>query len=54
MTKNKIENSSGSKYEGQLKNGKRQGHGVLTYSNGNKYEGEWKNGLQEGRGVLIF
>ena len=36
--------SNGDIYEGEFKNGLREGYGILYYSNGNKYEGEFKNG----------
>ena len=32
-------------YTGEFKNGKKNGHGTLTYKkDGSKYVGEWKNG----------
>ena len=34
---------SGNKYNGEILNGKRHGHGVYTDSSGNKYDGEWKD-----------
>jgi hypothetical protein len=33
-------------YEGDLKEGVREGTGKLTWSNGDKYTGEFKNGLR--------
>lgn len=36
-----------------MKEGVRDGEGVLEWSNGDKYEGEFKNGLRHGHGVLI-
>jgi hypothetical protein len=38
-------------YEGEYKEGKICGFGVLTWPDGRKYEGEWRNGLQNGKGV---
>jgi len=34
----------GEKYEGEWKNGKRNGQGTFTYPDGSKYIGEWRNG----------
>jgi len=34
----------GSSYEGEWKNNKMSGNGVMTHPNGEKYEGEWKDG----------
>ncbi|MCX6351599.1 MAG: hypothetical protein NTX03_07045 [Bacteroidetes bacterium] len=31
---------NGSKYEGKMKDGKRQGQGTMTWANGDKYTGE--------------
>ena len=38
------------KYVGEIKNGKPNGQGILTFPNGNKYEGEWKDGKRHGQG----
>jgi hypothetical protein len=32
-------------YEGDIKNGKKDGNGIITYSNGEKQEGQWKNDI---------
>ena len=34
----------GSKYDGEMKGGKKNGQGTSTYKDGTRYEGEWKNG----------
>ena len=39
------------KYIGQLKEGKREGSGIIYWSNGDKYEGEWKNDKNDGMGI---
>lgn len=39
-------------YEGEWENGKKSGHGVLTYSTGEVYIGSWKNDLQNGKGEI--
>ena len=41
---------NGNIYEGQFKNGKIEGSGIMKYSNGIIYNGEWKNGIREGKG----
>lgn len=38
-------------YEGDVKNGKPHGVGILIYSNGEKYVGGWKDGIIHGRGT---
>jgi len=43
---------NGSKYEGELKNGIRNGYGVYTEKNGDKYEGQYKDGKINGYGIL--
>ena len=35
-------------YQGQVKDGKPNGLGVLIYPDGRKYVGEWKNGKSNG------
>ena len=42
------------KYEGDFKNDKIDGKGILYYNNGNKYEGNWKNDKKEGKGILYY
>ncbi len=42
----------GSKYEGEWKNDKRHGRGVLTRPDGMRYEGEWADGKPNGKGIL--
>ena len=51
----KIETyKNGNRYEGQIKNGLREGIGTMFYNNGYKYEGDWKNGLREGKGIYYL
>ena len=40
-------------YEGELVDGVRSGHGVLTWPDGSRYEGEFENGLRHGQGALV-
>lgn len=44
--------SDGKRYEGDFKNGKKDGEGTFEWANGNKYIGSWKNNKQNGIGVL--
>jgi len=44
----------GDVYEGECKNGLREGKGKLTYLNGDVYEGEWKADKYNGKGKLTF
>ncbi|NUM34683.1 MAG: hypothetical protein HUU50_09070 [Candidatus Brocadiae bacterium] len=38
-------------YEGEIKDGKRNGYGIFYYLNGNQYEGEWKDDKRNGYGI---
>ncbi len=42
----------GSKYEGEMKNGKRHGRGKWIRSDGLKYEGGWEDDKPSGQGIL--
>lgn len=44
----------GSKYKGELLNGRPHGRGTYTFVNGNIYEGEFTNGQFNGEGQMIF
>ncbi|EGR28379.1 protein kinase domain protein [Ichthyophthirius multifiliis] len=46
--------NNGSKYEGEVKNGLRDGKGKYYYNNGGYYEGQWKDGQMNGQGTLYF
>jgi len=50
--RNKYYNN-GDRYDGDWKNGKKEGKGIYYYNNGNRYEGDWKNDLREGKGILL-
>lgn len=41
-------------YEGQIKNGLKEGYGTQLLENGDKYEGEWMQDMRHGFGVLTF
>ncbi len=44
----------GDKYEGFLKNGKREGKGKYTWSDGSYYEGGFKDDMKHGEGTFIW
>lgn len=42
-------------YEGEVKNGKRHGHGRVVFMDSEtSYEGDWVRGARHGQGVLYF
>jgi len=41
----------GDRYEGELKDGKRNGRGIYIYPDGSRYTGEWRNGQKHGWGI---
>lgn len=45
---------SGSKYEGEWKNGEMNGQGTFTWSDGDNYVGEFKNGGSHGQGTFNY
>jgi len=44
----------GDVYDGDCKNGVREGKGKLTYASGNVYEGDWKADKYNGKGKFTF
>jgi hypothetical protein len=46
--------SSGKKYKGNWREGKRHGKGAITYAYGTKYDGEWKNDKMHGKGNKVY
>ena len=50
MTRGRFTSVDGSVYEGEVKNGKAHGSGILSKPDGQVYEGEFKNNLWDGRG----
>src|SRR5262249_24704434 len=40
--------------EGEWRDGKMTGRGVLTWANGNRYDGEFRDGQRSGRGVFTW
>lgn len=51
---NVMKNFSDGVYVGEIKDGKRNGNGTMTYSNGNEYSGGWKDDIQSGEGVFTW
>lgn len=49
-----IEAGTCNYFEGQFKNGKKDGRGTFYYADGTKFEGEWQNDLKNGNGSLHF
>ena len=43
---------AGNKYEGDFRNGKPEGKGIMYFKNGDRYEGDYKNGKPEGNGIM--
>ncbi len=41
-------------YEGEYKNGVKEGIGVYYYQSGEKYEGKFVNGVKEGKGIFYW
>ena len=53
--KAQVQYPNGDQYDGDFKNGIREGEGTMTYGEtGNKYEGEWKNNMKDGIGKMTF
>ena len=44
---------SGTRYEGDWRDGKRTGRGTMTWANGVRYEGDWHDGKAHGQGTRI-
>ena len=40
-------------YEGEYRDGKRTGHGVIVWANGDRYEGDWRDDNANGHGVYV-
>ena len=41
-------------YEGEMKDGLKEGKGNITYKNGDKYTGDFKQNLKDGNGVYFY
>ena len=49
-----IQQFDNGRYEGEMKDGKREGHGKFFYVTGDYYEGEFKNNYKNGKGKYVF
>ena len=49
-----VSKKNGNKWEGEFKNRKRHGQGIMTYTNGSKYIGEYKNNKRHGQGIYFY
>jgi hypothetical protein len=49
-----VQNCSNGTYEGEMKNGKREGHGKFFFLNGDLYEGEFKNNCKDKKGKYTY
>jgi hypothetical protein len=45
---------NGARYEGEIRDGKANGKGTLTYGDGRKYVGEFKDDRRQGQGIWTF
>jgi len=54
MNKETKDYPDGSRYEGEMKDGKREGEGALVRPDGTKYEGQWQNNVPEGFGTITW
>lgn len=50
----KVNHTYNEKYEGEIKNGLREGWGIYHYRNGALYEGEWMEGKKHGVGIMKY
>ena len=46
--------NDGDRYEGEWRNGKKEGKGIYYYNNGDRYEGEFKNNKRDGAGIYYY
>jgi len=42
-----CDQDNGTVYDGEWKDDKEHGHGVMKYSDGHVYEGDWENGVRK-------
>ena len=45
---------NGNRYDGEFRDGKKNGHGVITRPNGDRYDGEFRDGKNNGHGALTL
>jgi hypothetical protein len=46
--------SDGAIYEGEWRNGRKEGKGKMIFSKGGVYEGDWRKDQREGKGKRIY
>ena len=44
--------NNGDKYEGEVKDNRKNGKGIYCYADGEKYDGEWRNDNKNGNGKI--
>jgi hypothetical protein len=44
----------GNAYDGEWRNDKMHGHGIMTRASGNRYEGDWRDDKRHGRGIYTW
>jgi hypothetical protein len=49
-----LSSSSMCRYDGDWKQGKKEGTGTYLWANGSIYQGEYVNGKKEGKGIMIY
>jgi hypothetical protein len=47
-----MDYANGDKYDGNWKDNKKSGQGVMNFVNGNKYDGQWKDDKMNGHGTI--
>ena len=50
----KVYYNNGDRYEGDWRNGKKEGKGIYYYNNGDRYEGDWRNDKKDGKGIFYL
>ena len=46
--------TDGSRYDGEVLNGKRHGRGTYVWPDGSRYSGDWRDGKKHGRGTYTW
>ncbi|KAL9645910.1 hypothetical protein ABK040_001019 [Willaertia magna] len=54
INNNNSINGNIERYEGEFKNNKRDGYGIMYYKSGSYYEGNWSKNLREGKGKMYW
>jgi len=49
-----MDYANGDKYDGNWKDGKKSGQGVMNFVNGDKYDGQWKDDKMNGHGTTMY